>query len=36
MGWLDNSAAHLAAGQFINRDHRTAADPHLVTIPTRP
>lgn len=34
MGWLDNSAAHLAAGQFITATIVLPADPHLVTIPS--
>ncbi|HEY2250802.1 MAG TPA: efflux RND transporter periplasmic adaptor subunit [Planctomycetaceae bacterium] len=34
MGWLDNSEAHLAAGQFITATIVLPADPNLVTIPT--
>jgi len=34
MGWLDNSEAHLAAGQFITATIALPADPHLVTIPS--
>ena len=34
MGWLDNSEAHLAAGQFITATIVLPADPHLVTIPS--
>jgi cobalt-zinc-cadmium efflux system membrane fusion protein len=34
MGWLDNSEAHLAAGQFITATVILPADPHLVAIPS--
>ena len=34
MGWLDNSEARLAAGQFITATIALPADPHLVTIPS--
>jgi cobalt-zinc-cadmium efflux system membrane fusion protein len=34
MGWLDNSEARLAAGQFITATIALPSDPHLVTIPS--
>ena len=34
MGWLDNSASRLAAGQFITATVALPADRHLVTVPS--